>query len=144
VEWNGMEWYIIKFHCLDLQKTNGMEWNPMEPIPSYTTQSFNFSFLPIWKVSNGMEHQIFNITILPLFYLSLPILKYSYFTYFSTSLFPTCRLWLLISSSLHGSIAYLVLKYSYGLIPLLCSISICFNCIVCVGFCCQWFIVSTF
>jgi hypothetical protein len=73
-----MEWYIIKFHCLDLEKTNGMEWNPKEPIPSYTTQSFKFSFPPIWGVSNGMELYIFNITFLPLFYLFHPLLKYPY------------------------------------------------------------------
>jgi hypothetical protein len=31
--WNGMERYIIRFHCLDLQKINGMEWNQFHPIP---------------------------------------------------------------------------------------------------------------
>jgi len=37
MELNGMKWYIIIFHCLDLQKVNGLEWNTMELIPSNTT-----------------------------------------------------------------------------------------------------------
>jgi hypothetical protein len=63
----------------------------MGPIPFHTTQSFNFSFPPIWDVSNEMELHIINITILPLFYFSLPLLKYPYVTwerlYFFTKLY---------------------------------------------------------
>jgi len=44
-------------------------WNVMEPIPSNTTHSFNFSFLPNWGVCNGMEYINKSITILSLFFL---------------------------------------------------------------------------
>lgn len=39
-----MEWSEVIFHCLVLQKMNGMEWSVMEPIPSNTTFLTNFSF----------------------------------------------------------------------------------------------------
>jgi len=35
--WNGMEWDKTMFHCLVLQKRNGIEWSVMELIPSNTT-----------------------------------------------------------------------------------------------------------
>jgi len=85
VKWNGMGWYIIKFHCLDWWDVNGMEWNTMEPIPFYTTQSFNFSFPPIWEVSNGMKLVSRNFTILPSFYLPLPLLNNNWQHVFSIS-----------------------------------------------------------
>jgi len=69
MEWNGMVWNTVRFHCLVLYKMDGMEWNVMEPIPSNTTHSFNFSFLSNWGVCNGMEYINKSITILSLFFL---------------------------------------------------------------------------
>jgi hypothetical protein len=96
-KWN--DGYIMKFHW------NGMicgkklmEWNLMGPITFHTTQSFNFSFLSILNVFNGMKLHIFNIIILLLFYFSLPLLllKYPYVTweklYFFTKLYFFCVL----------------------------------------------------
>jgi len=37
MESDEMEWDGTMFHCLVLQKMNGMEWSVMEPIPSNTT-----------------------------------------------------------------------------------------------------------
>lgn len=63
---------------MDWWDVHGMEWNAMEPIPFYTTQSFNFSFPPIWEVSNGMKFVSWNFTILPSFYLPLPLLNHNF------------------------------------------------------------------
>lgn len=47
-----MEWKEVIFHCLVLQKMNGMEWSVME---LYSTLLTHFSFPPNWSVSNEMK-----------------------------------------------------------------------------------------
>jgi hypothetical protein len=71
-----MKRYIIKFHRLNLEK----KINGMEPISNYTTQTFNFSFPKFRMYPIKWNFIIFNNTILPLFYLSLHLLKYPYYT----------------------------------------------------------------
>jgi hypothetical protein len=52
---NGMGWNKIVFHCLDITKMNGMEWNMMVSIPPYSIVYSHFASPPIWEVWNGME-----------------------------------------------------------------------------------------
>jgi hypothetical protein len=62
MEWNGMWWNKIMFHCLDITKMNGMTWNMMVCISSYSIVYTHFTSPPIWKVWNGMTHY-FNLII---------------------------------------------------------------------------------
>jgi hypothetical protein len=56
MEWSGMRWNKIVFHCLDIIKMNGMEWNMMVSIPPYSIVYSHFASPPIWKVWNEMTH----------------------------------------------------------------------------------------
>jgi len=62
VGWDGMKWNKVMFHCLVCKKHDGMEWNPMVSIPSYSIIYTHFCSplrlcLDWWRVMewNGIE-----------------------------------------------------------------------------------------
>jgi len=53
--WNGIKRSVIKHGSIVWFCKKRMEWNGMVSIPSNTIHQANFSFHPIWGVSNRME-----------------------------------------------------------------------------------------
>lgn len=56
MKYNGVEWFLVRFNCLELQIIDGMKLNMMESIPFKFIQISVFLFHPIWDVCDGMTH----------------------------------------------------------------------------------------
>jgi len=71
MEWNEMGWDNISFHCLDFKNKDGMKWNIMGWIPSYSIISPNFSSPQFGRYGMEPLSQIWKWPIYPLLSISL-------------------------------------------------------------------------